>query len=369
MKTKLFGRFGNLDTIKDFYEGKNVLVTGHTGFKGSWLSIWLDFLGAKVSGLSLDPKTDKDIFVLSELNEKIIDFRGDIRNQKFVSKVFDQVNPEIVFHLAAQPLVSESYLNPLETYEINVNGTINVLESFRNSKSTKVGIFVTTDKVYLNQEKKDGYVETDSLGGYDPYSSSKAAAEIAIESWRSSYMNPEYFSQHGKSVSSVRAGNVIGGGDWAKDRLIPDFIRSIEGSHELKIRNLEAVRPWQHVLDPLFGYLLLGKKMWENPVEFCSAWNLGPSNLDYKAVKNVIKDCYSYLSIVSSKNTETSPKFHETNLLLLNSNKAYNELGWTNKLDYKNIIKFTMDWYSRYKTEDTYYLTIEQIAKFMELIK
>ncbi len=356
-----------LQEVKEFYKTKNILITGHTGFKGSWLSVWLNYLGAKVSGLALDPKTNKDLFVLSNLNEKINDFRGDIRDYDFVSSVFKHVNPDIVFHLAAQPLVSESYLNPVETYEINVNGTIHVLEALKESRSTKVGIFITTDKVYKNQEKIEGYVETDLLGGYDPYSSSKAAVEIAIESWRSSYMNPKDFSIHGKSISSVRAGNVIGGGDWSKDRLVPDIIRAIEGNHDLKIRNLEAVRPWQHVLDPLFGYLLLGKKMWENPTKFCSAWNFGPNNIEKKSVKNLIQDCYSFMSLISSTNTETSPKFHETNLLLLNSIKAYKELGWANQLDYKNIIKFTMDWYSKYKIEDTYNLTIDQIVKFMEL--
>ena len=355
--------------LKDFYKNKNVLITGHTGFKGAWISIWLHYLGTKVSGLALDPKNDKDIFVLSNLDKKMSDFRGDIRDYDFVSSVFKQVNPDIVFHLAAQPLVSESYINPIETYETNVNGTIHVLEAIKESKSTKVGIFITTDKVYMNQEKREGYIETDPLGGYDPYSSSKAAAEIAIESWRSSYMNPIEFSVHGKSISSVRAGNVIGGGDWSKDRLVPDIIRAIEVNQDLKVRNSEAVRPWQHVLDPLFGYLLLGKEMWENPTKFCSAWNFGPNNIEKKPVKDIIQDCYGYLSLISSTNRDGSLKFHETNLLLLNSEKAYQELGWTNQLDYKNIIKFTMDWYSKYKIEDTYNLTIGQIVKFMEMAK
>jgi len=354
--------------LRDFYHNKNVLITGHTGFKGSWLSMWLEHLGAKVSGLALDPKTEKDIFVLSKLQDKVDDFRGDIRSYNIVSNIFNQVNPEIVFHLAAQPLVSESYLNPIETFEINVNGTINILEAFKNSKSAKVGVFITTDKVYINQEKKEGYVETDPIGGYDPYSSSKAATEIVIESWRSSFMNPNDYTKHGKSISSVRAGNVIGGGDWSKDRLVPDIVRSIEDVTPLMVRNLDAVRPWQHVLDPLFGYMLLGKRMWENPNKYSSAWNFGPNNLEQKRVKDLVEDCFDYFGLKTSKSLKLSHKFHETNVLLLNSTKALNQLGWVNNLDYNETIRYTMEWYSKYKDYDPYNLTIQQINKFMDII-
>jgi CDP-glucose 4,6-dehydratase len=324
----------------------------------------LHYLGAKVSGLALDPKTDKDIFVLSKLDEKVNDFRGDIRNHDFVLNVFNQVNPDIVFHLAAQPLVSESYLNPLETYEINVNGTIHILEALKQTRSTKVGIFITTDKVYMNQEKIEGYVETDPLGGYDPYSSSKAAAEIVIESWRSSYMNPENFSLHGKSISSVRAGNVIGGGDWSKDRLVPDVFRAVENNQNLEVRNPDAIRPWQHVLDPLFGYLLLAKKMWDKPKDFCGAWNFGPDlNLKVSVLDmiNRITRDFGFDKL----DFKVDAGFHETKILALNSNKSIQKLNWNNSLNLDESLNFTVDWYNKYKKQDVYELSKNQIIQYM----
>jgi len=244
--------------FNNIYRGKTVLVTGHTGFKGSWLSIWLSELGAKVIGYALDPYTERDNFVLSGLGKKIVDIRGDIRDRDKLEKVFLKYTPEIVFHLAAQPLVRLSYEMPVETYETNVMGTVNVLEAIRKTKDTRIGIMVTTDKCYDNKEQLWGYRESDPLGGYDPYSSSKGAAEIAINSWRLSYFNPQDHAKHGKAIASARAGNVMGGGDWAKERIIPDCIKALEAGIPIEIRSPQSVRPWEHVLEPLSGYLLLG---------------------------------------------------------------------------------------------------------------
>ena len=251
----------NIDLYNGFYYRKRVLITGHTGFKGSWLSIWLHELGAEVIGVALDPQTEKDNFVLSGIGKKIkADLRADIRDAEAMRRIFDEYQPEIVFHLAAQPLVRLSYDEPVDTWQTNVMGTINVMEAFRHCESAKVAVMITTDKCYENREQNHAYTEDEPMGGYDPYSSSKGACEIAISSWRRSFMNPDAYAKHGKAIASVRAGNVIGGGDWAKDRIIPDCIRAIEAGQQIAIRNRQAVRPWQHVLEPLSGYLLLAQR-------------------------------------------------------------------------------------------------------------
>ena len=246
--------------FNNIYQNRKVLITGHTGFKGSWLSIWLHELGAEVIGIALDPYSEYDNYVLSGLRDKIIDLRGDIRDRQMLRDVFSRYRPEIVFHLAAQPLVRLSYDIPVETYEVNVMGTVNVLEAIRETESVRVGVFITTDKCYENKEQIWGYRENEAMGGYDPYSSSKGAAEIAIASWRRSFFNPGQCEKHHKSVASVRAGNVIGGGDWSKDRIIPDCIRALENGKPIKIRSPKSTRPCQHVLEPLSGYMLLAQK-------------------------------------------------------------------------------------------------------------
>lgn len=352
---------GRMKNFNNVYKGKKVLVTGHTGFKGSWLSIWLRELGAEVIGYSLDPYTEKDNFVLSHLSEKIVDIRGDIRDRKHLKKVFDKYQPEIVFHLAAQPLVRLSYDIPVETYETNLMGTINILEEIRNCKNTKIGIMITTDKCYENKEQIWGYRENEAFGGYDPYSSSKGACEIAIQSWRKSFFNPKDYEKHGKSLASVRAGNVIGGGDWAKDRIVPDCIRALEAGKDIEIRSLKSIRPWEHVLEPLSGYLLLGQKMMEDPIKYCEGWNFGP-NLDAivnvwdvaeKIVKNYGK---GNLKDISNPNA-----LHEAKLLLLDITKSRFELGWKPTLTIDESIELTIEWYKRYVNEDVYKLCVEQI--------
>ena len=358
---------GKMKNFNNVYNGKRVLVTGHTGFKGSWLSIWLRELGAEVIGYSLDPYTEKDNFVLSHLSEKIVDIRGDIRDRKHLRKIFDKYKPEIVFHLAAQPLVRLSYDIPVETYETNLMGTINILEEIRNCKNTKIGIMITTDKCYENKEQIWGYRENEAFGGYDPYSSSKGACEIAIQSWRNSFFNPKDYEKHGKSIASVRAGNVIGGGDWAKDRIVPDCIRALEEGKDIEIRSPKSIRPWEHVLEPLSGYLLLGQKMMEDPIKYCEGWNFGP-NLDaivnvWEVAEKIVKDYgKGNLKDISDPNA-----LHEAKLLLLDITKSRFELGWKPTLTIDESIELTAEWYKRYVNEDVYKLCVEQINKFSKL--
>ena len=356
-----------MDLFDHFYKGKKVFITGHTGFKGSWLSLWLHELGAKVSGFSLEPYTDKDNFVLSGLASKIEDIRGDIRDARYLDKIIQGVKPEIVFHLAAQPLVRLSYQEPVETYQTNLMGSIHVMESFRRCPSAKVAVMITTDKCYENKEQIWGYRENEMMGGYDPYSSSKGAAELAISSWRRSFMNPKSYEKHGKSIASVRAGNVIGGGDWTNDRIIPDCIRALETNEAILIRNPNAIRPWQHVLEPLSGYLLLAKKMWEEPTRYCEGWNFGPN---MEAVENVwsiaskVIHCYGKGELKDISNPQA---LHEANLLMLDIHKAKFELGWQPEMNIDQTIKMTVDWYRNYQSQDVYQLCLKQIHQYASL--
>ena len=349
-----------------FYKGKRVLVTGHTGFKGSWLSIWLHELGAEVIGVALKPLTEKDNFVLSGIGSKIkADLRADIRDAAAMQRIFDEYQPEIVFHLAAQPLVRLSYDEPVDTWQTNVMGTINVMEAFRHCKSAKVAVMITTDKCYENREQNHAYTENEPMGGYDPYSSSKGACEIAISSWRRSFMNPDKYAEHGKAIASVRAGNVIGGGDWAKDRIIPDCIRAIEAGQPIAIRNRHAVRPWQHVLEPLSGYMLLAQKMWEKPTNYCEGWNFGPKMdaiVPVWDVATMLTKTYGKGELLD----KTEPNaLHEANLLMLDITKAQTRLGWEPKMSTKEAIELTADWYKRYQTEDAYQISVDEIEKYV----
>lgn len=356
------------DIFDDFYRGKRVLITGHTGFKGAWLSIWLHELGAEVIGISLDPVTPKDNFVLSNISDKIIDLRGDIRDAQYLKDIFKKHQPEIVFHLAAQPLVRLSYNIPVYTYEVNVMGTIHVMEAIRATNSVKVGVMITTDKCYENKEQIWGYREDEPMGGYDPYSSSKGATEIAISSWRRSFFNPEQYMNHRKSIASVRAGNVIGGGDWAMDRIIPDCIRALEKNEPIEIRNPHAIRPWQHVLEPLGGYLLLGKKMWESPTEFCEGWNFGPSLESVSTVQEVASKIVHYYGNGHICDLLSNDAPHESNILLLDISKARLRLDWRPRMNMDQIIKLTIGWYKRYMDENVYNLCVEQIQYYTKLI-
>ena len=356
----------DLNACREFYQGKKVLVTGHTGFKGSWLSVWLHELGAEVIGVAKDPITQKDNYVLSGVGEKIkADLRADIRDGQRMKDIFQEYQPEIVFHLAAQPLVRLSYEVPVETYETNVMGTINILEAIRVTDSVKVGIMITTDKCYENKEQIWGYRGNEPMGGYDPYSSSKGAAEIAINSWRRSFFNPEQYEIHGKSIASVRAGNVIGGGDWALDRIIPDCIRALEANKPIEIRSPKAIRPWQHVLEPLSGYMLLAQKMWDEPVKYCEGWNFGPHLESIIPVWNVASMVIENYGKGELKDLSDPNALHEAKLLILDISKARFQLGWEPKMNIEQCVALTVNWYKSYSRGKVYNLCVEQIEKYI----
>lgn len=356
-----------IDIFDNFYCGKRVLVTGHTGFKGSWLSIWLHELGAEVVGVSQDPFTNRDNYVLSGIGHKMMaDLRSDICDGQRMKEIFQKYQPEIVFHLAAQPLVRYSYEQPVETYEANVMGTIHVMEAIRATSSVKVGVMITTDKCYDNKEQMRGYKEDDPFGGYDPYSSSKGACEIAIQSWRRSFFNPEdYGKKHHVSLASVRAGNVIGGGDWALDRIIPDCIKALEQDKVIDIRSPKAIRPWEHVLEPLSGYMLLAKKQWEHPTDFCEGWNFGPESESVSTVWEVASELIKNYGKGELKDSSDPNAVHEAKLLMLDITKAKTKLGWKPRMNMQQCMDLVADWYKRYQKEDVYQLCVEEIEKFI----
>lgn len=328
-----------MSSIKNFWFKKRVLVTGHTGFKGGWLTLWLNKLGAEVTGIGLAPNTSPSLFELSSISTLCDSHFCDIRDLEKLSAIVDQANPDIVFHLAAQPLVRASYKDPLLTFSTNVIGTANVLECLRGAKNTRVAVMITTDKVYQNNEWVWPYKEDDALGGYDPYSSSKAASEIVINSYRQSYL-----SAQGISVATARAGNVIGGGDWSEDRLIPDAIRSWQSGADLQVRRPEAKRPWQHVLEPLSGYLLLAEKLWEDP-KLAGAYNFGPQSHEAATVRQVIDSALKIYDTGSVLYSETNEGPHEAGWLALEISKAREMLGFNPRLSLNEAIEKTMSWY------------------------
>lgn len=359
------------DIFEGFFRGKRILITGHTGFKGSWLSIWLHELGAEVVGVALDPSTPRDNFVLTGIGKKIkADKRGDIRDGERMKELFARYRPEIVFHLAAQPLVRLSYEIPVETYCTNVMGTVNVMEAIRATDSVRVGVMVTTDKCYDNKEQLEGYSESDPFGGYDPYSSSKGACEIAIQSWRRSFFNPDgYGRTHRVSLASVRAGNVIGGGDWALDRIIPDCVRALEAKKDIEIRSPRAVRPWEHVLEPLSGYMLLAKKMWNHPTDYCEGWNFGPDRNAIATVWEIAEALIENFGTGHLVDVSDARAPHEARLLMLNTDKAKSRLGWRPRLDIGQTVALTADWYKSYRglpPDDVYKLCVEQILNYTD---
>jgi len=332
--------------FKGVYEGMKVLITGHSGFKGSWLSFWLHKLGAEVVGISLDDCGEESHF--NVLNPQVTSIWADIRNKDQIVEAFRTYRPQVVFHMAAQPLVRASYKDPSFTYETNVIGTLNVLEGARLAKTVKAFVNITTDKVYENLEQEIDYVESDRLGGYDPYSSSKACSEILTNSYRRSFA-----SQQGMMLSSVRAGNVIGGGDWSEDRLIPDLIRAARSGDVTEIRSPQATRPWQHVLDPLSGYLLLGQKLLEGNDAFCTGWNFGPpksSNIQVQKVLDLMQAQWDRIQY--QINEEEARKFHEAKLLMLDCSKAHQELDWQPTWNIDETIARTANWYRHYCEED-----------------
>ena len=354
-----------LSLLDDFYKDKKVLITGHTGFKGSWLSIWLKMMGAEVIGYALEPYTERDNFVVTKLEYKTAHIIGDVRDYQNLLNVFNKYEPEFVFHLAAQPLVRESYINPKETFDVNIGGTVNLLECCRLTKSVKVIINVTTDKCYENKEWIWCYRENDRLGGYDPYSSSKAGSEIVTTAYRQSFFNPEKVNKHGKDLSSARAGNVIGGGDWQTDRLIPDCISSLEKNEPVIIRNPSAVRPWQHVLEPLSGYLLLTEIMYQSPGQYCEAWNFGPDEESMKSVGEITDLVIQNWGEGSWQDQSEKNAPHETGILKLDISKAKTFLKWKPIWNIEKAVKKTIEWYNSYKEINMYQFCEEQIKSYM----
>ena len=330
------------------YAKKRVLVTGHTGFKGSWLSIWLKELGAEVIGYSLEPPSVPNNFEACHLGSKITHIHGDVRDLDHLQKEFSKHQPEFVFHLAAQPLVRHSYAEPHATYETNVMGTVNVLEAVRETESVRVLVNVTSDKCYKNKEWVWGYRENDPMGGHDPYSSSKGCAELIASAYLRSFFSAEdYKNKHTVALGSVRAGNVIGGGDWGEDRLIPDCIRALRQGKEIVIRNPKAIRPWQHVLEPLSGYLLLGTKLWDEGAKYNGAWNFGPMDEEVWTVEDVVKETILYWG-EGSYRVESYGDPHEAHWLKLDCSKARINLKWETRYSFKQALEKTIEWYRRF---------------------
>jgi len=333
-----------VDLFNDIYKRRKVFITGHTGFKGSWLCLLLHKLGADVSGYALEPPTNPSLFVEAKIEELVHSTIGDIRDYDLLLKTLQSVQPEIIIHMAAQPLVRESYLNPRETYEINVIGTVNLLEAARSINSVKAIVNVTTDKCYENREWHWGYRENEPMGGYDPYSNSKGCSELVTSSFRNSFFHPKDYTKHGVALASARAGNVIGGGDWAADRLIPDFIRAISDRQEVKIRSPYAIRPWQHVLEPLTGYLTLAEKLFTDGANYAQGWNFGPEDKDAENVEWITRTICELWGEGASYSIDTNPQPHEANYLKLDCSKAKAELDWQPRWDIKTTLKSIVDW-------------------------
>ncbi len=353
-----------------FYAEKSVLVTGHTGFKGSWLALWLHQMGAKVTGLALPPATEPNHFDLIGLKDIIRHRTGDIRDLRAVTEACDAAEPEIVFHLAAQPLVRESYDDPKATFDTNIGGTVNVLEACRRSASVKAAVIVTSDKCYENKEWVWGYRENDPMGGHDPYSASKGAAELVSAAYLRSYFAPGGLGPH-PGLATARAGNVIGGGDWSKDRIIPDCVRALSKGEPITVRNPQATRPWQHVADPLCGYLLLARRLFEHPGGFSGAWNFGPAEGGQIRVAELAE---KFIAAWGGGSMETPPRSgaapHEAHLLKLCIDKAAGELGWRPTLDSAQAIDWTVAWYKAWHTgRDLRAESLRQIREFEQLYR
>jgi CDP-glucose 4,6-dehydratase len=334
--------------MNSFWRHKKVLITGHTGFKGSWLCLWLNALGAKLTGYSLAPPSALNLFSQAEVALGINHIVGDVRDYEHLKKVIDSYQPEIIFHLAAQSLVRTSYQSPLETYATNVMGTAHLFEAVRGSTFVKAIVNITSDKCYANEQVLKAYQESDALGGLDPYSSSKACSELVTAAYRHAFFNPQDLPKHSVGIASARAGNVIGGGDWAKHRLIPDMMQACLAGQRPKIRNPQAIRPWQHVLDPLAGYLRLAQKVYENPQHMSEAWNFGPDEAQTvgKVAETLLQQWGGNLKLELEANTGP----HEENFLALNCEKAKNRLSWQAKWPLELALQHTVQWYKAYQS-------------------
>ena len=334
---------------QDFWKGKRVFITGHTGFKGAWLTLWLNRLGAEITGYSLEPPTTPNLYDLANIGIAINGIEADVRDYNRLRKELETHQPEIIFNLAAQALVRQSYKNPIETYSTNVMGTVNILEAVKQVGGVRAFVNVTTDKCYENREWVWGYRETEPMGGYDPYSSSKGCAELVTAAYRNSFFNPLDYVKHGVALASARAGNVIGGGDWSEDRLIPDCIRAFLKGERILIRSPNATRPWQHVLEPLNGYLMLAESLYNSGIKFAQAWNFGPFDHDAKTVGWVVKRLCEKWNKSVEYEIAKGPQSHEANYLKLDCSKAMTELGWQPKWGIEETLDKVIEWTKAYQ--------------------
>jgi len=353
---------------RTFWKDKKVLITGHTGFKGSWLSLWLQSLGANVLGYALPPPTQPSLFEIAHVADGMTSIIGDVRDLEQLMAVISERRPEIIIHMAAQPLVSYSYENPIETYSTNIIGTVNVLEAVRQSESARVVVCITSDKCYENREWLWGYRENEPMGGHDPYSSSKGCAELVISAYRNSYFPAEKYDHHRVALASVRAGNVIGGGDWAQDRLVPDIMKAILANRPAMIRYPNATRPWQHVLEPLNGYLCLAEGLWVRGSELAQGWNLGPNDDDTRPVSWVVERLVSLWGENARWEVDSAQHPHEATYLKLDCSKAKSLLGWSPKLRLSTTLEWIVEWYQGYQqNQNMRRLTEAQIARYEKM--
>jgi CDP-glucose 4,6-dehydratase len=355
----------NLVMNVSFWRDKRVLVTGHTGFKGGWLCLWLQQLGAKIIGYSLKPPSQPNLFESANVAKGMISLNEDVCNLAAVNAAVQSHKPEIIIHMAAQSLVRYSYNNPVETYATNVMGTVNVLESVRRSNEMRVALIITSDKCYENKERLTGYDELEPMGGYDPYSSSKGCAELVTAAYRKSYFNGDDTAFRPVAVASARAGNVIGGGDWAQDRLLPDIVRAFLQRQPVSIRHPQAIRPWQHVLEPLHGYLQLIELLWEQGSRYAGAWNFGADENDAKPVAWIVDRFAALWGDGARWTRDSSPQPHEANYLKLDCSKAKTQLGWHPRLTLASALEWSAEWYMAYqKGDDMRRFSIEQIKRY-----
>ncbi|MBE9065843.1 CDP-glucose 4,6-dehydratase [Leptolyngbya cf. ectocarpi LEGE 11479] len=349
----------------EFWRGKRVFVTGHTGFKGGWLSLWLQQLGAEVVGYALTPPTTPSLFEVAQVGNGMMSIEGDVRDLVSLQDEIATHKPEIIFHMAAQPLVRYSYANPVETYATNVMGTVHLLEAVRQTDETRVVVNITSDKCYENREWVWGYRENEAMGGHDPYSNSKGCAELVASAYRNSFFNQATYHEHGVGLASVRAGNVIGGGDWAGDRLIPDIIRAIIAGESVLIRSPNAIRPWQHVLEPLGGYMTLAEQMWDSGTNLAEGWNFGPNDSDARPVSWITEQLTQLWGDGASWQLDTKVNPHEATYLKLDCSKAKSRLKWSPKLDLATTLDWIVEWYRSYiREDDMHQMTVAQIQRY-----
>lgn len=354
--------------VNSFWRGKKVFLTGHTGFKGSWLSLWLQQLGAEVTGYALIPPTHPSLFEVANVGQGMRSLIGDIRDGLLLKEAMRVAAPDIVMHLAAQALVRRSYVDPVETYSTNVMGTVHLLEAVRQTPSVRAVVNVTSDKCYENKEWVWGYRESEPLGGFDPYSNSKGCSELVTAAYRNSFFNPANFDQHRVALASGRAGNVIGGGDWAEDRLIPDILRAISAGRPVVIRNPHAIRPWQHVLEPLSGYLLLARKLYEDGAVYAEGWNFGPNDEDAKPVQQIVEQLTRQWGEGASWQLDQAVHPHEAHYLKLDCSKAKMRLGWQPRWSLAQALAQITVWQKAFlQGADMRELSLQQISAFQEL--